>query len=760
MALTTSIPSAAQAQALLTPAKTDTSVGVLNKLFGIPNGNWHSLYYQAVGGVGNGSLFFTLLKDLDLVVLAWVSIMLGVVYGIGAINTAHSGKTLGERYHTIWTPIRSATAMILLAPIPGVGLSAIQGLVLLMVWCSVGGANYLATQAVVYMSKNAGVTAIMAPGGGMQLARQIAQSEVAEQYLINFEGVTAPKHGLVQTQWVSGAPNKPNGPGFYRIAFVPVSGLAPGQLGAFTIQCASQKDPMCVARKQALLQMVTMEYKFIQPFVDSWQAKSGSSSTATNNQAATKTPGSAASTYITKAATIYDTTMQTAVTAQVAQAHPMVMQALDTASTNVQHLGWWSLGMYYWQIAGVTNGINRTIGQVPVWAGYDNAAVQHQIGNTVRFRKIMTAAGSAIQQAEASPQPQGHSFITKTIQSSLEHVFSSQGAWYAQGPAYLLLRGDPVANLQSMGDTLVNVEVPLAIATYAGMRGMAGAANATARGAGVFGTVVDWAAGAARGAIKALGPIVMAIAIMLFGIGLVWAYYIPSVPFIIWTMELVGWLIFIVEALVGGVLWAAAIALPEGEGIFGPRGDQGVMLFLNVMFRPALMVIGFFVSFILMGVLGNFVGGALAVFLNGMNSSINMSGAGSVLGASDAVHAVANGITQWNPLTWVAAALLVSAIALMLAHKIFGIIAYIPENVFRWIGGQGAQLGGQEAEHQTRETFVSGVGRMTGQRQQTRTDQGAAVAAQKPGKAAAGPRAAAAGDVAGGGETKGGGEED
>ena len=141
--LNTTLPSAQQATALLTPGHNDASIGILNQLFGIPNGDWHSIYYQTIGGVGQGSLFFTLLSDLDSVVLAWVTLTILIVMGIGAMNTAHEGKSLGQRYHTIWTPVRSAMALIMLSPIPGVGLSLIQGVVLLMIWFSVGGANTL-----------------------------------------------------------------------------------------------------------------------------------------------------------------------------------------------------------------------------------------------------------------------------------------------------------------------------------------------------------------------------------------------------------------------------------------------------------------------------------------------------------------------------------------------------------------------------------------------------------------------------------------
>lgn len=166
MSLTTTLPTFAQSQALLTPPPGDQSVGILNTLFGIPNGGWESVYYQTIGGTGSGSLFFTLLKDLDTVVLAFVVITAVMTGGIAAMSTAHKGKALGQRYHTMWTPIRSALAMILLAPIPGIGLSAIQGIVLAMIGMSIGGADYLANGATAYMVQHGGMLSSANPGGG------------------------------------------------------------------------------------------------------------------------------------------------------------------------------------------------------------------------------------------------------------------------------------------------------------------------------------------------------------------------------------------------------------------------------------------------------------------------------------------------------------------------------------------------------------------------------------------------------------------
>lgn len=693
------IPSASQAQSLLTPAPTDQSVGILNHLFGIPNGNWHSLYYQSLGGTGNGSLLFTLLKDFDLVVLAFVTIMVLITMGIGAASTAHEGKTMGSRYHTLWTPIRSAFAMVLLAPIPGVGLSLIQGALLLMIWFSIGGANYLATQATAYMVKQGGSISGLSVAGGTKLAKQILQSEITSQYFVNFETPTgaASKFPLDSNPvWTPGTPET-GAYGFWTYTFnsPPSSGLPQGDLGSITIPCLSQGGPMCTARKDAVSQMISTEYAYAQKLVNASQAAAGSSSIALNNKSATAPPP-LTDTAITQAAQTYDAAEAAAVPQEVALSNPSLQKSLTTLNQNVQHFGWFSLGTFYWDIAAVNEKVQSRIDKATRWSGYDTPAIVKALGKT--DTKGLTAVLSQATATIRATQPVAKSQKANTL---LKKVFSSEGAWYAEGPASLLLAGDPIANLQRVGDWIVNGEIPAAITGIAVARVAAGAAKRSPGGLLEDLPLVGSVAGLGTSIVKAITPYVFALVLGLFVVGALWAYYLPSVPFILWTMGLIGWLIFLVEALVGSVIWAAGIALPEGEGIFGPRGDQGVMLFLNVMFRPALMVIGFFASFVLMGVVGNWVGASVSVFMGSMN-----------------------GAMSWDPITWVATAVIVSIIALTITHKIFGLITWIPENVMRWVGGQGVQLGEQQAEGQARQTFVAAVGGATQKRTSAQASKG------------------------------------
>lgn len=75
-------------------------------------------------------------------------------------------------------------------------------------------------------------------------------------------------------------------------------------------------------------------------------------------------------------------------------------------------------------------------------------------------------------------------------------------------------------------------------------------------------------------------------------IGFLTAYYIPFLPYMIFTFGSIAWLMAVIEAMVAAPIVALGITHPEGEGAFG-KGEQAIMLLMNVFLRPAMMIIGY-----------------------------------------------------------------------------------------------------------------------------------------------------------------------
>jgi hypothetical protein len=142
---------------------------------------------------------------------------------------------------------------------------------------------------------------------------------------------------------------------------------------------------------------------------------------------------------------------------------------------------------------------------------------------------------------------------------------------------------------------------------------------------------------------------------------------------------MIGWLILIVETLFAAPLWAVGHLIPEGDGFAGQHGRQGYMLMLGILARPPLMVAGFFASIIIFTAIGKGVAAGFMIY----QASVT-----------------ANWLS--GPITQIAFIILLISVMIVFAHKVFGLITHLPENVTKWIGGQATSLGEHQDESRIR----------------------------------------------------------
>lgn len=78
--------------------------------------------------------------------------------------------------------------------------------------------------------------------------------------------------------------------------------------------------------------------------------------------------------------------------------------------------------------------------------------------------------------------------------------------------------------------------------------------------------------------------------------------YIPSLPVIIFTLAVMGWLIAVIEAMIGAPLILLGMTSPQGHDVFG-SSTQTLMLLFAVFIRPATLVISFVLGIISLSVM-------------------------------------------------------------------------------------------------------------------------------------------------------------
>ncbi|AOX18667.1 hypothetical protein A0U89_15265 (plasmid) [Kozakia baliensis] len=226
---------------------------------------------------------------------------------------------------------------------------------------------------------------------------------------------------------------------------------------------------------------------------------------------------------------------------------------------------------------------------------------------------------------------------------------------------------DPFGNLMGLGNYMITTAVltmgtASIVSSTPGAIGTAILSVLSGQPEGVIG------AGVGHAAMQFFATPVMLGCAALLTPGLMIAFVLPMVPFIMWVAGIAGWLMLVCEAVIAAPLWMLAHMTLNGEGLHG-NAKQGYALLFNVLFRPTLMLFGLF--------LGYFVFDAISWLIH---QTFGVA-AGFVLAHN---WLVTNFIG-----VWVLVCLFV-LIHLTLALMCFRLIAIVPDRVPQMIGFGGA----------------------------------------------------------------------
>lgn len=198
---------------------------------------------------------------------------------------------------------------------------------------------------------------------------------------------------------------------------------------------------------------------------------------------------------------------------------------------------------------------------------------------------------------------------------------------------------------------------------------------------------------------EALSPLITALLVPMFVTGAILSYYLPFVPYMIFTFGVMGWMIGVIEGMVAAPIVGFGVMNPEGHDLFG-QAQTGVNLMLNMFLRPSMMIFGF-----ITGLMMSYIGVWL---LN--------------LGFVRVVDFVAVKSAGVNIIIFVIAMPVVyTVIILQIINKSFALIHILPDKVTRWLtGGIQESLGAESAgmEQGARQGFTGvaeGMGKSMGE---------------------------------------------
>ncbi len=163
----------------------------------------------------------------------------------------------------------------------------------------------------------------------------------------------------------------------------------------------------------------------------------------------------------------------------------------------------------------------------------------------------------------------------------------------------------------------------------------------------------------------------------LYAFGGLIAVYTPLIPYIIFIMGAVGWMMAVIEAMVAMPFVALGMMSPSGEHEILGRSHHALSHIFNLILRPSLMVFGLIVSMFLAGAGVTLVNMTFA----GVMSSIGGAGSSGNVGLPELIMFIAAYVT----------------LILTVLNKCFTIIYIIPQQVLTWIGFQAVAYGEGDA---------------------------------------------------------------
>ena len=205
-------------------------------------------------------------------------------------------------------------------------------------------------------------------------------------------------------------------------------------------------------------------------------------------------------------------------------------------------------------------------------------------------------------------------------------------------------------------------------------------------------------------------PLLVAWIGVMVAVGFLTAYYVPFLPYMIFTFGSIAWLMAVIEAMVAAPVVALGITHPEGEGPFG-KGEQAIMLLMNVFLRPAMMIIGYIAGIALSYVAVWLINAGFSNVLVYLTGNPNLPASDTSFSWSDLIQGFKK-VPNYSPSNpgasfttypgysgWAGiyslffSILMYTSLYLLLVQKSFQMINILPDKVLRWIGSQPESIG-------------------------------------------------------------------
>lgn len=488
-----------------------------------------------------GPLLIKIFTIYNSAVAGAVAIIVGYSLFSSTTQTAHEGKALGKRFSSLWMPLRMAFGAALVTPI--FGFSLVQMLVLSVTGFGFFTADRIAEEVATYTTDGHALTTFPA-----------FYSKQKDEAIL----------ALLQLETCAAYINKSDA-----IALSPTSVVTPklddntiyyGRKGLFGFDdgsCGTIKTESFYDEAVASM-LYNIASKTIRPLAKQ----------IVNDEEVNVALVKSAKEQLYKIDEYLAQRAKNDVDKETSE-------SMSKFSNDVKSKGWIGLGSWYTTLARQTSAFNDKVAY--------NFSVEIENKDNI-VEKDLGGMSEYLVEAVSVARDAGIAIQSEDTQSSMQNAASSIIDLLAGS-------GDPFLRIVQLGHyctqtAFVLSSAKLAVSIVSAASGFLGKAGAIVANASDF--------------VQKFDKITDILIILLFIAGGGAGWLLPMLPLITWIFGICSVFVGVLQSVLAAPIWAAAHALPEGEGISGTHARQGYMLVMNLALRPVLITLGFVFSYFLL----------------------------------------------------------------------------------------------------------------------------------------------------------------
>lgn len=669
------------------PEQSDDALIMLGKIAGDVGGMG---FFSDETAKDNPAVYMFKIFNTGVVALAAVMFMWNILSA--TINGAHDGQFLGKRYNSYWMPTRTTLGLVLIMPLMGNGWSPAQALMGWAAWAGTGIATAIAKSPQANINQNiaasvAGITPPMAPdpddistsiyqnfsciiSKSIEKATEAAYDQSDQRPTMNENWGFSKTYSTEKAEIVFGnAGGNESGCGYYSYEYNKGSSIAANDNGA----------------GQAVATLGVKYREAVNAAIDKIVTKAANDANRIYGQLNTNDPvavqrasdewAKSRQEAINEFSQTYRDTMGDAVKQARQQVAAALKIDLDQSWIRTGLVGISALTINF-ESATATAGqesIQSPIEKTTVVLPPSKAEMEQAKEQGGFFNNLWNTISDSVLNTFNTVTDGLSSFYTETETAFQNAKKIIKFPFTFPDSVHQLLQdsvqdgnGAPISTMSSFGMAIIKLIVTFLSLLIA------------------FFTIVIFismflffapvsAGGSLITGVMSLFIIICTFLLPMLFFGFKLVAILPFTPILMWIGALATYLVIFIESLFGAQLWAMAHLDTDGEGL-GQRTTHGYLFLFNLVFRPSIMIISFYLATNLLGVMGDYANEIILGIIK-------------TFADSDANYLLRSFMVLGAVFIWV-------SLMENLIHTCFSLINTVPQQVFTWIGGHfGSQIG-------------------------------------------------------------------